>query len=71
MVPDLRFIGLCDRGTLRRVRLCLTIPFRSPHYPKNVNMEEGIDCYLLGVSKQSKVFIPVNMPFLYGPTHSN
>ena len=26
MVPNLRFIGLCDRGTLRRVRLCLTTP---------------------------------------------
>ena len=27
MVPNLRFIGLCDRGTLRWVRLCLTTPF--------------------------------------------
>ena len=27
MVPNLRFIGLCDRGTLRRVKLCLTTPF--------------------------------------------
>jgi len=26
VVPNLRFIGLCDRGTLRRVRLCLTKP---------------------------------------------
>ncbi|MDA9329997.1 hypothetical protein N9Q61_02650 [Amylibacter sp.] len=26
MVPNLCFIGLCDRGTLRRVRLCLTTP---------------------------------------------
>ena len=26
MVPNLRFIGLYDRGTLRRVRLCLTTP---------------------------------------------
>ena len=26
MVPNLRFIGLCDRGTLRCVRLCLTTP---------------------------------------------
>ena len=25
-VPKLRFIGLCDRGTLRHVRLCLTTP---------------------------------------------
>ena len=28
MVPNLRFIGLCDRGTLRRVRLCLTTPMQ-------------------------------------------
>ena len=26
MVPNLRLIGLYDRGTLRWVRLCLTIP---------------------------------------------
>ena len=26
VVPNLRFIGLCDRGTLRHVRLCLTTP---------------------------------------------
>ena len=26
MVSNLRFIDLCDRGTLRRVRLCLTTP---------------------------------------------
>ena len=28
-VPKLRFIGLCDRGTLRHVRLCLTTPFET------------------------------------------
>ncbi|MDA7760269.1 hypothetical protein N8935_08505 [Amylibacter sp.] len=28
MVPNLRFIGLCDRGTLRWVRLCLTTPIK-------------------------------------------
>ena len=27
MVPNLRFIGLYDSGTLRRVRLCLKTPF--------------------------------------------
>jgi hypothetical protein len=26
VVPNLRFIGLYDRGTLIRVRLCLTTP---------------------------------------------
>jgi hypothetical protein len=26
VVPKLRFIGLCDRGALRRDRLCLTTP---------------------------------------------
>ena len=26
VVPKLRFIGLCDRGALRHVRLCLTTP---------------------------------------------
>ena len=26
MVPNLRFIGLCDHSTLRCVRLCLTAP---------------------------------------------
>ena len=29
MVPNLRFTGLCDRGALRRVRLCLTTPLRA------------------------------------------
>ena len=29
VVPNLRFIGLCDRGTLRCVRLCLTTPCRT------------------------------------------
>ena len=27
MVSNLRFIDLCNRGALRRVRLCLTTPF--------------------------------------------
>jgi hypothetical protein len=27
VVSNLRFIDLCDRGTLRPVRLCLTAPF--------------------------------------------
>ena len=27
VVPNLRFTDLCDRGTLRRVRLCLTTPY--------------------------------------------
>jgi hypothetical protein len=30
VVPNLRFIGLYDRGTLRRVRICLTTPFMLP-----------------------------------------
>ena len=29
MVPNLRFIGLCDHGTLRWARLCLTTPLEA------------------------------------------
>jgi hypothetical protein len=41
VVSNLRFIDLCDRGTLRRVRLCLTTPFGL-----------GIDRYSLVVIKE-------------------
>jgi len=33
VVPNLRIIGLCDRGTLRWVRLCLTTPIHEMIHP--------------------------------------
>ena len=44
MVPDLRFIDLYDRGTFRRVRLCLT----TPPYPR----PEGFSSQLMIIVAQ-------------------
>jgi DNA-binding GntR family transcriptional regulator len=43
VVPNLCIIGLCDRGTLIRVRLCLTTPLTGPYaYPKReINTEHA------------------------------
>ena len=45
MVPNLRFIGLCDRGTLRRVRLCLTTPIKL--YRPDLSAKIAIDRLIL------------------------
>jgi hypothetical protein len=34
VVPNLRFIGLCDHGTLRWVWFCLTTPLKEYQEPK-------------------------------------
>ena len=42
MVPNLRFIGLYDRGTLRRVRLCLTTPLKADRFFKDQEFKSAI-----------------------------
>jgi len=37
VVSNLRFIDLCDRGTLRPVRLCLTTPLKIRLAPKTLS----------------------------------
>ena len=45
MVPNLRFIGLCDRSTLRRVRLCLKTPIKL--YRPDLSAKIAIDLLIL------------------------
>ena len=50
-VPNLRFIGLNDGGTLRRVRLCLTPPYSQAH--KFVSGTIGSPCSIFPSSSIS------------------
>ena len=49
MVPNLRIIGLCDRGTLRRVRLCLTTQY----------LDQEVICESLEIISYQKILWPL------------
>ena len=49
MVSNLRFIDLCDRGTLRRVRLCLTTQY----------LDQEVICVSLEIISYLKILWPL------------
>jgi len=68
VVPNLRFIGLCDHSTLRCVRLCLTTPYKHPLLTYKQTMAAFDGMLMLGYIEVTKEGYFGRPPISFFPT---